>query len=109
MVSAFMAVASLAGLGLAGFLCLKAIRKRVPPLLFNNSAASVSAAQLRAAPNLRLHGRQRHPQLSQPRGLTHLTGLNKAEAEDLLDWLEATGRTATQVSYQAGAGFTVDF
>jgi hypothetical protein len=37
---------------------------------------------------------------------TKTTGLTKTEAEELLDWLEAHGKTG-QVSYQEGQGFSV--
>ena len=33
--------------------------------------------------------------------------LSKCEAEDLLDWLEATGQRPGQVSYVPGQGFAV--
>jgi hypothetical protein len=36
-----------------------------------------------------------------------VTGLNKAEAEELLDWLEANGHRDYCLSYAAGNGFTV--
>jgi hypothetical protein len=36
-----------------------------------------------------------------------VTGLNKSQAEDLLDWLEANGYRNCRVSYKAGEGFTV--
>jgi hypothetical protein len=36
-------------------------------------------------------------------------GLTKAEAEQLLDWLEANGHGPAQVSYQDGQGFTVRY
>jgi CheY-like chemotaxis protein len=34
-------------------------------------------------------------------------GLTKAQAEDLLDWLQATGRGPGEVSYEDGDGFSV--
>jgi hypothetical protein len=39
----------------------------------------------------------------------HVTGLSKAQAEDLLDWLEANGYRDYHLSYDAGEGFTVSY
>jgi hypothetical protein len=38
-----------------------------------------------------------------------VSGLTKAEAEDLLDWLEATGRHQRKLIYIRGQGFSVSF
>ena len=38
---------------------------------------------------------------------TWVTGLTKAEAEELLDWLEAHGRAALEIVYDPAAGFSV--
>jgi hypothetical protein len=38
-----------------------------------------------------------------------VTRLAKAEAEDLLDWLEGNQQAATTVRYAAGKGFTVEY
>jgi hypothetical protein len=35
------------------------------------------------------------------------SGLNKRQAEELLDWLEANGYRHCEVSYEAQTGFTV--
>ena len=35
------------------------------------------------------------------------TGLNKRQAEELLDWLEANGHRHCEVSYEERTGFTV--
>jgi hypothetical protein len=35
------------------------------------------------------------------------TGLNKMQAEELLDWLEANGHPNCEVSYEERTGFTV--
>ena len=35
------------------------------------------------------------------------SGLNKMQAEELLDWLEANGYRNCEVSYEAPTGFTV--
>jgi hypothetical protein len=35
------------------------------------------------------------------------SGLNKRQAEELLDWLEANGYRNCEVSYEAQTGFTV--
>jgi hypothetical protein len=52
-----------------------------------------------------------HP--SRPAGLlprsVSVSQLNKAQAEELLDWLEATGHRNCQLHYQAGQGFTVEY
>src|SRR5437868_1339458 len=39
-------------------------------------------------------------------GMPWGTGLTKAQAEDMLDWLEGHGRSG-QVKYVAGEGFTI--
>ena len=38
-----------------------------------------------------------------------VTGLNKSQAEDLLDWLEANGCLDYRLTYVAGQGFSVSF
>jgi len=38
-----------------------------------------------------------------------VSGLTKIEAEDLIDWLEATGRHQWKLSYVQGEGFSVTF
>ena len=38
-----------------------------------------------------------------------VAGLNKSQAEDLLDWLEAHGLRDCHVAYTAGKGFTVSY
>lgn len=48
-----------------------------------------------------------HPEEPHRQGGLLATGLTKAEAEALLDWMEAHGRGDCQVSYVAGEGFTV--
>ena len=35
------------------------------------------------------------------------SGLTKAEAEELLDWLERNGRASCELSYEGDTGFTV--
>ena len=47
----------------------------------------------------------RHP----PPPPARVCGLTKNEAEDLLDWLEATGRHRPTVRYILGEGFSVTF
>ncbi len=44
-----------------------------------------------------------------PNGPCRVTGLSKHEAEDLLDWLEATGHAGRELSYAEGSGFTVSW
>jgi hypothetical protein len=38
-----------------------------------------------------------------------VTGLTKAEAQELLDWLEANGYTGSQLDYTAETGFAVHY
>ena len=38
-----------------------------------------------------------------------ISGLTKIEAEDLIDWLEATGRRQWKLTYIRGEGFSVSF
>jgi hypothetical protein len=38
-----------------------------------------------------------------------VSGLTKIEAEDLIDWLEATGRQQWKVTFVQGQGFSVSF
>ena len=38
-----------------------------------------------------------------------VSGLNKTQAEDLLDWLDATGHTHRELSYTEGKGFSVSY
>ncbi|HLN30978.1 MAG TPA: hypothetical protein VK395_24780 [Gemmataceae bacterium] len=71
-------VAAVAGVPAAGFALFR------PSRLFN--------ARLREA--------QARPEISR-------TGLNKNEAESLLDWLEAHGESA-HLTYVAGEGFTIE-
>jgi hypothetical protein len=59
-------------------------------------------AHLRVGPNL-----PHHRGTSQPQRRLWAAGLTKAEAEDLLDWLERHGHRDCQVSHVAGEGFTV--
>ena len=44
---------------------------------------------------------------TQPQRSIRVSGLGKAQAEDLLDWLEANGYRGYYISYAAGRGFTV--
>jgi hypothetical protein len=48
-----------------------------------------------------------HPEEPHRQGGLWATGLTKAEAEVVLDWMEAHGNGDCQVSYVAGEGFTV--
>ena len=41
--------------------------------------------------------------------MIRVVGLNKSQAEDLLDWLQANGYREYQLSYTAGKGFTVAY
>jgi hypothetical protein len=48
--------------------------------------------------------------LARPRLNTiRVSGLTKAEAEELLDWLEANGYLGSQLAYAADGGFTVSY
>lgn len=38
-----------------------------------------------------------------------VSGLTKAEAEDVLDWLEAHGKTGARVRFQTGKGYSVTY
>jgi hypothetical protein len=38
-----------------------------------------------------------------------VSGLTKIEAEDLIDWLEATGRHQWKLTFVQGEGFSVSF
>ena len=44
---------------------------------------------------------------TQPQRTIRVTGLSKSQAEDLLDWLEASGYRGYRLSYAADQGFTV--
>jgi hypothetical protein len=44
---------------------------------------------------------------TRPRPVTHVCGLTKTEAEELLDSLEAQGLAACRVIYRPGEGFAV--
>src|SRR5712692_5891776 len=44
---------------------------------------------------------------TQPQRSIRVSGLNKEQAEDLLDWLEANGYRGYTIAYAAGRGFTV--
>jgi hypothetical protein len=45
--------------------------------------------------------------VTKPQRAIRVSGLNKSEAEDLLDWLEANGYRDYKISYAPGQGFTV--
>ena len=49
------------------------------------------------------------PNASQGTAPACVSGLTKIEAEDLIDWLEATGRQQWQVTFVQGQGFSVSF
>jgi hypothetical protein len=38
-----------------------------------------------------------------------VAGLNKSQAEDLLDWLEANGYRDCHLAYTPGKGFTISY
>jgi two-component system CheB/CheR fusion protein len=44
-----------------------------------------------------------------PAPFESVSGLTKAEAEDLLDWLEGRGCTEREVAWEEGRGFTVRY
>jgi hypothetical protein len=46
---------------------------------------------------------------SQGAGSACVSGLTKIEAEDLIDWLEATGRHQWKLAFVDGEGFSVTF
>ncbi len=45
----------------------------------------------------------------EPAGPARISGLSKLEAENLLDWLEATGHANREVRWAEGTGFTVSW
>jgi hypothetical protein len=47
------------------------------------------------------------PFLTDSEGWNRCERLNKSEAEELLDWLEANGYTQRELTYADGVGFSV--
>lgn len=66
----------------------------LPPVLAGNL---MHRFELRGARN----SERTHP--------ARVSGLSKTEAEDVLDWMEATGRPRGKVSWVEGSGFTVSW
>jgi hypothetical protein len=84
------------------------LTRREPPGQIEDMGIPSLAAATPLAPR-RGHLRQGIPQaLDEPKRFHRVGGvrLKKFEAEDLLDWLEANGRSG-RLNYVAGAGFTV--
>lgn len=61
-------------------------------------------ATLPQASEAPLRGQGKVPVVIEP---VSYSGLNKTQAEDLLDWLEAHGYRNCELSYDAQTGFTV--
>jgi hypothetical protein len=55
----------------------------------------------------RLSTRRAGRSFSRPPFSVCVSGLTKTQAEDLLDWLEATGRRQRELTYSAEKGFSV--
>jgi hypothetical protein len=69
--------------------------RRGPTVTFSLSRGELAAARGRAAATV-------EPALAES-----FSGLNKAQAEELLDWLEANGYCNCEVSFAEQTGFTV--
>jgi hypothetical protein len=59
------------------------------------------------SPEGRTPARHRAASTVGPAARESFFGLNKTQAEDLLDWLEANGRRKCEVSFKQQTGFTV--
>src|SRR5947209_5846817 len=107
MAGAFLFIAGILVLVFLGLSLLRSMPRRKLSMAF--TGPTIRPQPLQTPTVLHMQGKRWQTDSGRGIGSARRTGMTKAEAEDLLDWLEAHDRPAVQVSYKAGEGFSVQW